>query len=62
MTEKGKSAVVAATLKAPRKCQCGDLVAHKEPKEDNPDASAYHLYKVVEVPLEHDDVSSNGRI
>ena len=62
MIEKGKSAVVAATRKAPRKFQCGDLVARKDPREDNPDASAYHLYKVVEVPLEHDDVSSNDRI
>ena len=62
MTEKGKAAVVAATLKAPRKFQCGDFVARKEPREDNPNASSFHLYKIVEVPLEHDDVSSDDRI
>ena len=56
MTEKGKAAVVAATLKAPRKFQCDDLVARKEPREDNSDASSFHLYNIVEVPLEHDDV------
>ena len=62
MTEKGKTTVVAATLKALRKFQCGDRVACKEPREDSPHASNFHLYKVFEVPLEHHDVSSDDRI
>ena len=58
MTEKGKSAAVEATIKAPRKYQCGDLVARKEPKGDDPENFCFHLYKVIEVPLAHSDASS----
>ena len=58
MTEKGKVAAVEVTLNAPRKFQCDDLVAHKEPKEDDPANFCFHLYKIIEVPLAHSDVSS----
>ena len=58
MTEKGKAAAVKATLSAPRKFQCGDLVARNEPKEDDSDFFCFHLYKVIEVPLAHSDASS----
>ena len=62
MTEKGKTGVVSeVTLDAPRKFQCGDLVARKEPMEGS-DEDGFHLYKVVEVPLDHVDVSSTDRI
>ena len=58
MTEKGKTAAVEATRKAPRKYQYGDLVARKEPKEGDPANFCFHLYKVIEVPLAHNDASS----
>ena len=58
MTKKGKAAAVEATLKAQRKYQCGDLVARKKPKGDDPENFCFHLYKVIEVPLAHNDASS----
>ena len=60
--QKEKPAVITATIKVPCKFQCGGLVDRKQLQEDNPDGSVFHLYKVVEVPLEHDDVSSNNRV
>ena len=57
MTDKGKAAAVEATLNALRKFQCGDLVARKEPKKDD-SIFCFHLYKVIEVPLAHNDASS----
>ena len=62
MTEKGKLAVVAATQKTSRKFQCGDLVARKEPKEDDPANFCFHLYKIIEVPLDHNNASSTKGI
>ena len=61
MTEKGKASVAEVALNAPRKFQCGDLVARNEPMEGS-DKHCFHVYKVVEVPLDHVDVSSSGRI
>ena len=47
MTEKGKAAVDAATLEAPCKFQCCNLVARKEPRKDDPDASSFHLLLLI---------------
>ena len=58
MTEKGKRAALEATLNAPRKFQHGDLVARKEPWEDDPTKFCFQLYKIIEVPLTHADTSS----
>ena len=62
MTKKGKAAAVEATLNAPRKFQYGDLVARKEPREDDPENFCFYLYKVIEVPLAHSDASSTKDI
>ena len=58
MTKKGKVAGVQAALIAPRKFQCGNLVARSEPLANGSDDHCCHLYKVIEVPFGHDDASS----
>ena len=60
--QKRKAAAVEATLNAPHKFQYGDLVARKEPHADDPTNFCFHLYKVIEVPLAHNDTSSTKDI
>ena len=60
MTEKRKVLVEQSKLTTPSKFQSGDIVARLETSEDTSVDSCYHLYKIAEVPLGHNDAGSRS--